>query len=66
MKQKIIYTVLLIVCMYFPASSRECGEAVQTVAVVVDNINLAKKPAIAAEQASSLPVSLFSKLIYKL
>ena len=65
MKQKIIYIVLLIVCMYFPASSKECGKVLQTV-LPVRAMELATKPASAAEQVSSLPVSLFSKLICKL
>ena len=65
MKQKIIYIVLLIVCMYFPASSRECGKVLQTV-LPAGALDLAKKSANAAEPVSNLPVSLFSKLIVKL
>ena len=65
MKQKTIYIVLLIVCMYFPASSRECGEAVPA-AVPVAIMDLAKKPAVAEEPVINLPLSLFSKLIVKL
>jgi len=65
MKQKIIYIVLLIVCMYFPATSRECGKVLQSV-VPANALAMIKKPMASAEPDSNLPVSLFSKLLLKL
>lgn len=65
MKQKIIYIVLLTAGIYIPASSRECGKVITTGLNATAAV-LANKPAIAEEPASNLPVSLFSKLLFKM
>jgi hypothetical protein len=65
MKQKIIYAVIVIVSMHLPASSKECAKIFQRV-MPEKTLKLVEKPAVAAEEISHLPVSVFSKLIFNL
>ncbi|MEO6314006.1 MAG: hypothetical protein ABIU63_03100 [Chitinophagaceae bacterium] len=59
MKHKIIYIVLVIICMYFPAASRKCV-AVVAASKINSDLRLAEHP---EDTVSNLPVSVFSKLI---
>ena len=65
MKQKIICAVIVIVSMHLPASSKECAKIFQRM-VPEKALKVVEKPAVAAEEASHLPVSVFSKLVFNL
>jgi len=65
MKQKCIYLVLLVVGMYFPASSEECSSMIKKVVPTCCLKKLAK-PVVVADDLAALPLSLFSKLMIKL
>ncbi|HTE10587.1 MAG TPA: hypothetical protein VK645_06445 [Chitinophagaceae bacterium] len=65
MKQKIIYAVIVVVSMHLPASSKECAKIfLRTMPEKTRKV--VEKPAVAAEEISHLPVSVFSKLVFKL
>ena len=69
MKQKMIYIVLLAAGIYMPAPSKECGK----VCLGVEMKQLApvpvlqkKKPAVAAEDISSIPASPLTRAAFNL
>ncbi|MEO5681410.1 MAG: hypothetical protein ABIQ88_02150 [Chitinophagaceae bacterium] len=66
MKQKTIYIVLVIISMYLPASSNECGKITQ--AVIIENMEetAVQATAVSAEETDVLPVSPFSRLLFNL
>ena len=57
MKQKLIYSVLVVACSYLPASSRECGK-VCLVTEIKNEVPVVKdKVLVDTEELGSLPIS---------
>ena len=66
MKQKLIYVVLLVACIYMPASSKECGKVCVVMEIEKKAPVVIEKPTTAAEELVSLPASPFSKVLFNL
>ena len=58
MKQKLIYAVLIVACIYMPAASKECGK-VCIVTGVKTELPAKDKIMVETEELDSLPVSPF-------
>jgi len=68
MKQKMVYIVLLVAGIYLPAPSKECGKVCPGVEMkqVAPAQVVQKKPAVAAEDISSIPASPLTRAAFNL
>jgi len=64
MKQKLIYTVLLIMAVYLPASSKECAKVFKQ--ATVENLLPVKQESSVDKEITGLPASPFSSLLFNL
>jgi hypothetical protein len=65
MKQKLIYSIVLVVAVYLPAASKECGKICRP-AVMATALQEKQKPGIGTEEITALPASPFSRLLFNL
>jgi hypothetical protein len=65
MKQKLIYTVLLIIAMYLPASSKECAKVFKQ-AAAGNTLPVKQKASVETGEITALPASPFSRLLFNL
>jgi hypothetical protein len=65
MKQKLIYTVLLIMAMYLPASSKECAKVFKQ-AAAENLLPVKQESSVETEEITGLPASPFSQLLFNL
>jgi len=66
MKQKLIYTVLLVAAVYMPAASKECGKLMPCVIVPENQLQVKETPADNGVEVSALPLSPFSRLLFNM
>jgi hypothetical protein len=64
MKQKIVYTVLLVAAMYFPASSKECAKICCAGVTAKNTVQVKQAVPVETEEISALPASPFSRLLF--
>ena len=66
MKQKLIYCVLVIACIYMPAASKECGKVCIGVETEKKAPVVIETPTLGVEDLSSVPASPFIKTLFNL